>query len=430
MFVVLRNSWALLFGVFLLMLGNGLQGNLLAYRGNVEGFDPFMMSLIMSAYFLGFFIGANITTKLIKNVGHVRVFAAFASMISAAFVLFPLIPNEWVWIFNRLVIGISFAGVYIVTESWLNSASENSLRGKVISLYVFVQMAGILAAQILINFFDVGGYELFVIMSILVSVSFAPILLSTEKAPVFETAESMSLRELYKSSPLGYVSILLVGGIFALQFAMIGVYTGLLGFDLRVASMVTIAIYLGGLFAQYPIGWLSDRMDRRLVIIGICIIAAVLLGAGMIFNENISVIIAMGAVMGAVSNPLYSVSVAYINDRVPYDKMAGASSAVMLLNGLGAVGAPVFAGYIMQNFGANMFWVMQITLFAALAAFGLYRSTVRDAVEQDDTVAYTNFAPVASPVMMEVTQEYVAEQYEETHDEEEIDQKGSDEESE
>ena len=193
MTIVIKNSWALLLGMFLLMLGNGVQGTLLGIRGALEGFTPGAMSLIMSGYFVGFLGGSQMAPYMIRRVGHVRVFAALASMISAALILYAALPNEYAWFALRVIVGFCFSGVYVVAESWLNDAATNETRGQALSAYLIVQMMGIVAAQWLLNFADVGGFILFIIISVAVSVSFAPILLSVSPAPVFQTTKPMSL---------------------------------------------------------------------------------------------------------------------------------------------------------------------------------------------------------------------------------------------
>ena len=178
MLLVMQGSWALLLGMLFLQLGNGLQGTLLGVRGELENFSTFEMSVVMSAYFVGFLGASKLVPKLIRRVGHVRVFAALASFISAILILYPLLLNPWIWSAGRVIIGFCFCGVYITAESWLNNAATNENRGQLLSSYMVVQMAGIVAAQLLLLVGDPGGFELFILISVLVSISFAPILLS------------------------------------------------------------------------------------------------------------------------------------------------------------------------------------------------------------------------------------------------------------
>ncbi|MEJ2000657.1 MAG: MFS transporter, partial [Maritimibacter sp.] len=197
MLEVLKSSWALLLGVMLLMVGNGIQGTLLGVRGNLEGFGTFEMSMVMSGYFVGFLGGSSMTPNLIRRVGHVRVFAALASFISAVLILYPVAVDPIVWTLLRVAIGFSFSGVYITAESWLNNDASNANRGKALSLYLIVQMVGAISAQGLVLVADPGGFILFILPSVLVSLAFAPILLSISPTPAFDTTRRMTLRDLY-----------------------------------------------------------------------------------------------------------------------------------------------------------------------------------------------------------------------------------------
>ena len=256
---VVRDSWSLLLGLLLLMLGNGLQGTLLGVRGAIEGMSPGTLSFIMSAYFVGLLIGARVTPVMIGRVGHVRVFAALASLISAAFILYAAQPDPWVWGAARLVVGFSFCGVYVVAESWLNERATNETRGQAMSVYMLVQMTGVVSAQGLLMLGDPGGYALFALISILVSVAVAPMLLSAGPTPVFKASPRMTLRALFAVSPLGCVGAFLLGGVFAAMFGMAAVYGGQAGLSIGQISALVAAMYMGGLVAQWPIGRASCR---------------------------------------------------------------------------------------------------------------------------------------------------------------------------
>lgn len=267
MLIVLRNSWALLLGMVLLMIGNGIQGTLLGVRGEIEGFSTGAMSIVMSSYFAGFLLGSQLVPGLIQKVGHVRVFAALGSLASAGLILFPALTDPISWTGLRLLVGFCFCGVYIVAESWLNNTTTNETRGRALSLYLIAQMGGIVLAQALFAFGDAQEYELFIAVSVLVSLAFAPILLAATPVPPFETAEAMSFRELYQTSPLGFVGVFLLGAVFSGMFGMVGVYGALAEFSTNEIAIFVSAMYTGGLLLQYPIGWMSDRVDRRKLVI-------------------------------------------------------------------------------------------------------------------------------------------------------------------
>ena len=406
---VLRNSWALLFGMFLLMLGNGVQGTLLGIRGSLEGFSAGSMSLIMSGYFVGFLFGSRLAPHLIRNVGHVRVFAALASLVSAALILFAALPNEYVWFFLRIIVGFCFSGIYVVAESWLNDSSTNETRGQTLSAYLIVQMMGIVVAQWLLNFADVAGFILFIIISVAVSLSFAPILLSVSPAPMFQTTKPMSLRQLYVASPLGIVGIFLLGGIFAALFGMTSVYGTEKNMSVGEISIFVGIIYIGGMLLQFPIGWISDRMDRRLLIIGITIAGG--LACLMAFNaaSNLTVILICSFIIGGVANPLYSLLLAYTNDFLDHDDMAAASGGLIFVNGVGAIAGPLVVGWMMGRYGPDSFFLYIGILLFLMAVYAIYRIFQRQAPSVDDTASYQPVFATASPVAVEVAQEWSIE---------------------
>lgn len=407
---VISNAWALLLGMMLLQVGNGLQGTLLAVRGDHEGFAPEILSLIMSGYFVGFLGGSWVTPWMIRRVGHVRVFAALASFISAIFIMYSIFVNPVAWILLRVAVGFCFCGVYVVAESWLNDIATNETRGKALSAYLIVQMAGIIAAQSFVNFADPNGYELFILISILVSISFAPILLSISPAPHFERTKPMSLRELFNNSPLGCVGMFFLGGLFAALFGMSAVYATLKEMELSDLSVFVAMIYVGGLLAQYPIGYLSDRMDRRTLIAVTTGVGAVLILTGMRYSDEYSVLLLLAFVMGAVSNPLYSLLLAYTNDYLDHDDMTAASGGLLFLNGVGAIIGPLIVGWMMGQFGADSYFIFISFIMGVIAIYAGYRMTRRASPTSEDSGAFTALTPQATPVAFEVAQEIAVDQ--------------------
>jgi MFS family permease len=369
----IRTAWPLLLGMFMLMIGNGLQGTVLGVRGGAEGFTSTTLGYVMAGYFVGFLGGTKATPWLLRRVGHVRVFAALASLISAAFILYATIVDPIAWFLLRLIIGFCFSGVYVVAESWLNDSATNETRGQTMSAYIIVQMMGIILAQGLLNVADPGGYDLFVIMSVVVSVSFAPILLASTPVPMFETTRAMTLGRLFRTSPLGCVAIFLLGAVFACQFGMSAVYATGRGLSNFQISIFIATIYLGGLISQPGIGWLSDRMDRRKLIIIMTAIGALGCLISPVIGPSFATIVAAGFFLGTISNPLYSLVVAYVNDYLEHEDMPAASAGLIMLNGIGAMTAPVIVGYLMDTIGDAAFFLFLSGAFAAITLYALWR---------------------------------------------------------
>ncbi|WP_394177874.1 MFS transporter [Yoonia maritima] len=414
MLQVFTGSWALFVGMFMLMVGNGLQGTLLGLRGDQEGFSTLALSIVMSAYFVGFLFSSRYTPELIRRVGHVRVFAAMGSLISAVLICYPVLLEPWAWTIGRVIIGFCFCGVYITAESWLNNAATNENRGKALSVYMIVQMAGIVFAQWIVSRGDVSGYTLFIIPSVMVSLAFAPVLLSARPMPAFETTKRMKIKDLIAASPLACFGMFMLGGVFAAQFGMSAVYGNRVGLTVGEISFFVSAIYVGALVLQYPIGWLSDRMDRRFLIIGLAFIG----GAGSLvayfITDNFAVIVFSGAVVGGMSNPLYALLLAYANDYLDKEDMAAGSGGFLFVNGVGAIAGPLIVGRMMDVIGNSGYWLFTAVLMLAIGGYGLYRMTQRPRADLDmEVVPYAPVSAASTPIVAEVAQEVYIEAGEE-----------------
>ena len=409
MISVFTNSWALLFGMMLLMVGNGLHGTLLGVRGEIEQFTTFQMSIVMSAYFAGFLGASRMAPKMIRRVGHVRVFAALASFISAVLVLFPLIANPWIWAVGRLIIGFCFCGVYVTAESWLNNAATNENRGQSLSFYMIIQMLGLVVGQGLLILADPGGYVLFIVISILVSLSFAPILLSITPTPAFETTNPMQLKKLVLTSPLGCVGMFLLGGVFSVQFGMASVFGAEISLSLAEISAFAAAFYIGAMLVQYPVGWMSDRMDRRKLILGLSVLGTGGAILAIIAGSNFIALLLSAFLIGGMSNPLYSLLIAHTNDYLDFDDMASASGGLLFINGVGAISGPLIVGWVMQSYGPFGYFLIIALLLGTLALYAAYRTTRRAAPSVEDANSYTPVLPTASPVALELAQEFAIE---------------------
>jgi MFS family permease len=405
---VLSRSWALLLGMMLLMVGNGLQGTLLGVRGGIEGFSTFEMSFVMSAYFAGFLVGSRVAPEMIRRVGHVRVFAALASFVSAILILYPAFANPVAWACGRIAIGFCFSGVYVAAESWLNNSADNSNRGKALSIYMIVQMFGIVSAQALLALGDATGYALFIVSSVLVSISFAPILLSVAPTPAFETAKPMPLRTLIETSPLSCLGMFLLGGVFSAQFGMSAVYGTAAGLSITQISLFVSSIYIGALLMQYPIGLFSDRVDRRLVILVVSLLGGLASVVAFLNGEYFGALLIVAFVIGGTSNPLYSLLIAYTNDYLEADDMAAACGGLIFINGVGAISGPLIIGWVMDRYGPESFFVVIAVLMLTMAAYAGFRMTQRTRVGIDDG-AYAPVMPNASLVAVEVASEYYIE---------------------
>jgi MFS family permease len=403
---MLASVWALLLGIVLIMLGNGMHFTLIGLRGGIEGFSSTELSIVTSGYFLGFLSGARFTPVLIQRVGHVRVFAALGSFMSAGLIAFTLLPEPWTWTVLRIIIGFCMSGIYVVAESWLNNASTNENRGKMLSAYMLAQTLGIIAAQGLLTLGDAGNAALFIGASILVSISFAPILLSVQPAPPVEVAKPGNLKELFAASPLGTIGIFLLGSIYASQSGMGAVFGSEIGLSANQISLFVAMLFGGALLMQIPIGWLSDRLDRRKVICGTAFLGAVACGLGWmaqsppdwLFSDPLVPIMGAAFFAGGTTTPLYALLLAYTNDNVPAEDMPATSGGLVFTFGLGAIIGPIAIGFAMDALGPFAFWIVLGGTFAAIAVYAFYRISQREALPVSETDTYLNLVPTASAV--------------------------------
>jgi len=407
---VLFQSWALFLGIFLLMIGNGMQGTLLGLRGSIEGFSAVEMSYVMSAYFLGFLGGSRIAPVLIRRVGHIRVFAALASFISAVLILYPTITDPIAWGLLRVIFGFCFSGVYVTAESWLNNSATNETRGQSLSVYTIVMMGGIVASQYVILLGDASGFVMFILPSVLVSVAIAPMLLSATPTPAYERAKPMSLLAAFRFSPLSAVGTFFAGAVFAAQFGMTAVYGTEAGLTTPQIAVFVSVFYIGGLLFQFPVGWIADRTDRRLLILVLAFCGGLSAIGALVFSDVFPVLLVTSFLIGGFSNPLYPLLIAYMNDYLETDDMAAGSGALLFLNGLGAVLGPVLAGYMMDIIGPEMFWAFLAAMLLILSGYALWRMRQRPAASPvEENVSYVPISPISTTVALEAAQEQYVE---------------------
>ena len=420
MIQVLSGVWALLVGIVLIMLGNGMHFTLIGLRGGIEGFSAAELAVVTSGYFLGFLSGARVTPTLIRRVGHVRVFAALGSFMSAGLIAFTLLAEPWAWTLLRVLVGFCMSGIYVAAESWLNNAATNETRGKVLSAYMLAQTLGIIGAQGLLTLGDAATAALFIGASILVSISFAPILLSVTPVPAVEVARPMSLRTLFAGSPLGTVGIFLLGGVYATQSGMGAVFGTEIGMTASEIALFVAMLFAGALVLQYPVGWLSDRMDRRKLIFWSAILGGTSCALGWVAGSGLArlegaglwPLMAAAFLAGGVTTPLYALLLAYTNDFLSAEDMPAASGGLVFTFGLGAILGPLAAGWAMEGVGPSGFWLALGATFAVLALYALYRMTQRAAAPAEETESYLGVLPTSSVVAVEAAGAWSAEQAE------------------
>ena len=388
---LLINSWALFTGYGILMIAHGLQGNLLGVRSVIEEFNFIATGTMMSGYFVGYFCGANMVPKLIGKVGHIRVFAAFASISSLAILVHAVFVNPIVWTCARFLTGFSIVGIFIVVESWLNDRANNRTRGKVLSIYMFVTLIGLAIGTLLLNFSNPEKYEPFILISVLLSMALIPILLAKRKPPKFRKIIGIKIKDLYKISPLGVVSMFCTGFIHSSIFTLGAVYAATMNFTIFEISLFLFLITVSGAFFQWPIGYYSDRFDRRLIII-LCTFLSVIfcflsiLSVGehpeimhlsIDWEINKLMFFIFITLYAGAALPLFTLNLTYVNDFVEKEKFVAAGAGLQIIFGLGAMGGPILCSLFMYQYGSNGFFIFLIIFHLIIGLFGTYRITKR-----------------------------------------------------
>ena len=406
-----RRSRILLLGFGILMLGDGLQSTLLGVRASLEGFPTAITGLIMSTFYLGFLAGALYAPRVVERVGHIRVFGALASLASAAVLIHGVIVTPLAWSLLRLLSGFCLAGLYIVAESWLNDRATNRTRGQLLSIYMVVSYAGVAGGQLLLNAADPRGLQLFILTSVLISVALVPLLLSAGSAPTFSKQAALSLRALYGISPLGVVGAFATGMAAGALFGFGPVYAESAGLSVSQISFFMTAAMVGCTVLQWPIGHLSDTLDRRLVITVVTFLsaAAAIAIVTMPAISTMTLLILM-ALFGGLSIPLYSLCIAHANDYLEADQMVAASGGLVLASGVGAILGPVTASLSMLLLGPDGFFWWLAVIHVIMGVFAIYRMAKRRAKPIDEQSHYAPSTLRGSQVALELAQQVMQDE--------------------
>ena len=392
---VIKNSWALFLGMGAIMLAYGFQGSLLGVRAIKEDFSLTSTGFMMSGYFVGYFIGAKIIPLIISRVGHIRVFAAFASIASLVILFHSIYINPFVWFLLRVLTGISMVSIYTVAESWLNDRASNKNRGSVLSVYMIILYGSMGFGMFLLNFNDPINFEPFILISIITSAALIPILLTKRKAPTFKKIETMSLHEAYLSSPFGIISSFFYGTIQSALFTLLAVYATTMNFTIFQISIVTFLLAISGAISQWPIGKLSDLFDRRKVIIIVTFaaaffsICAILSSRQMYLPDGLSTskfwFYVFLILFSFCSLPMFSLILAHTNDFIPKEKFVAAGACLQFTFGMGAISGPFLCSIFMGLVGPNGFFIFLSFFHILIGVYGIYRSKIRPVVENPDS---------------------------------------------
>jgi MFS family permease len=365
---------ALLFAAAILYAGNGLQSTLLSVRGDLEGFPTAIIGLLASAYYAGFILGCRFVPGMIKGVGHIRAFVALASIASSSALAHILFVDATPWAVLRFITGFSFAGLTMVLESWINERATNENRGKVLSVYRIVDLGAVTIGNGLLAIAPPSGFQLFVLVSILISIALVPVALTRSDSPApLETAK-LDIVQLYRVSPVGAVGAAAAGLANAAFWGMAPVYVQEIGYgSAMIAAFMSAAIIGAGLF-QFPMGSLSDKVDRRFVIVGSSLLgagASALLASFAGLSQN--ALLGFSFLFGAFIIPVFGICAAHANDHSALGKAVATSGGLLLLYGVGSVIGALVGALVMSAFHpAALFWYISC-VYLVLAVFSLLR---------------------------------------------------------
>ena len=408
-----KNSWALFTGIGIILIAHGLQSSLMGVRAVIENFSSLSTGILMSGYYIGYFVGSNLTPTLVSRVGHIRVFAAFASTASLSVLIIATYVDPIIWTFGRFLTGLSLVSCFIVAESWLNDRANNRTRGKLLSAYMFINYLGLACGALLLNFDDPKNFKPFILVSILLSLALVPILLTKRPAPKFKKIGTLNLKELYKISPLGTICSFCTGTIYSALFSMFAVYAAKINFSFFEISILLFLITIAGAFFQAPVGYLSDKYNRRVIIVSCTFLSATLcvlltIASGdKLFDinalhklSNVNVLknfylltyaglnkflfFIFMTIYAGIALCLFSLNLAHTNDFVPREKFVAAGGGLQLVFGLGAMGGPLLCSLAMEKLGPSGFFVYLFSFHVIIGLFGIYRMTKRQAEENPD----------------------------------------------
>jgi len=380
---------ALLFGTAILLTGQGLQGTLIPVRATLENFSTISIGLMGATYFLGFTYGCWKGAALIRGVGHIRVFAAMTAIASATPILHGLWVNPWIWGSLRFVSGFCFAILYLVIESWLNERSTNDNRGSVFSAYILINMTVLGVGQQMLLFYDPLNLNLFALASVLVSLAAVPVVLSKSETPRPIEDAKLNFRYLYNNSTVGMLGSLVCGLANGSFWALAPVFSVAYSDDISLTANFMTAVVFGGAVGQWPLGWLSDRIDRRIVLGGISLVGVIIGAIMWLMAPGLSStgLIILAALWGAVAFPVYSISVAHANDRAEAGDFVMVSAGLLLMYGIGAIIGPFIASMMMSFTSAGSLFLFTGIVHLLLAIYVLTRRLIKsEPAEVDQTL--------------------------------------------
>lgn len=394
------SSWGLFSAILFVMIGSGVLNPLIGIRAELEGFSTTIIGLVLSSYYVGFLVGAGLVPRMVGHVGHIRVYAALASLASTSTLVYVVTSSSVVWGFARMVTGFAMSGLFIVAESWLNDATTNRTRGRLLAAYMVVLMGGLAIGQMLLTVADPSGIVLFVISSVLISVAVIPITLSAAPGPRLVLSPNLPVKQVWEAAPLGFAAAFGQGAGVAALLSLAAVYSTRVGMSIDGTALFLASAVLGSVVLQGPIGVLSDQVGRRRVIMavgvlcaGVCLMMVFTSPAG--WNALIA-----SFIVGGLAMPMYPLALSHINDRVPPGSAVGVSGVVSFVTGVGAILGPIGGALAMSTIGAGGLFLFIAAVYSGITAFALLRIVTHEGVPIKERRAFTMIPGRAGTVIL------------------------------
>lgn len=403
---------ALFISVAMLGLSNGMHHTLISVRGGLEDFPLIAMGVIMSLYYLGFLVGSRTASHYIKQVGHIRTFASFASIASAAALLYAMFPNIILWSVMRFITGVCFAILFIAAESWLHQKVAKEFRGQMLAIYMIIQFTAMAFGQFLINIADPLSFDLFVILSVIVSLSLVPLTLTKSPGPNIQESSALSFKDLFSVAPVAFFASLFCGFSNSAFFSMSAIYATEKGIQLSHITWIVMAATIGGLVAQYPVGWFSDTFDRRKITFFITLTAMFASFAMGLFMDNLIFMLISAFVLGGGLLSIYPVAISMAMDKVKSEQILDANAAMQAIYSIGASIGPFGASLFMFTMGNDGFIVWLVLTFGITSVIAITRTTVKPEWTPEGRVDFMALPPAnPAPSTVELN-EVIAEEIE------------------
>ncbi len=367
---------AFFIGTLVMYVASGLNTSILAVRLNAQHTPTFYTGIVMAFYYFAYIVSSLTSSRIINKVGHVRAFAGYISILSSMVLLHTISSAPWFWALLRFAEGYCIAAGLMCLESWLNTRSNNQNRGVIMSVYMVMTYLGMAGGQLMLNIPDPGGFMVFIIISVLYSWSLVPVSLTGKPTPPIRKHKHMSLRRAYKLAPMSVVGCIISGILVSNVYTLGPIYADQMGLDINITALFMFFCIMGGMVAQIPVGRLSDKFDRRFVMMWLCGALFVVAPWMQFFiDSGVWLMSGCAVLLGAGTFVLYPICISHLNDKITDDERVEASGQLILLQSIGMMGGPIIVSFAMQQWGAISF-VLSFSFFSGLFVLYAFKNIV------------------------------------------------------